>query len=193
MIEQLEKIAATHAELTARLASPEVLSDPRRYRETSKALAEIDGVVGLFRRWREVERQLGQARELVAGESDAELRGLATAESATLDAPIEGKRAVTHVRVTERLPGATAIAARLETGRTHQIRLHLAGAGHPVLGDHQHGGELARGFRPRPPRLALHAGVLGFVHPRTGEPVRFEAPLPDDLAGWLTRLRSATP
>jgi 23S rRNA pseudouridine1911/1915/1917 synthase len=85
------------------------------------------------------------------------------------------------------------IAARLETGRTHQIRLHAASVGHPVLGDNQHGGDVARGFRPRPPRMALHAAVLGFAHPRTGAPLRFESPLPDDLAAWLTRLRSATP
>lgn len=109
-------------------------------------------------------------------------------EDVTIDRPIAGKRAVTHVRVVERLAGATLIRARLETGRTHQIRLHLAGIGHPVLGDHQHGGEVARRFSPRPPRMALHAAVLGIAHPRTGEPVRWESPLPEDLAGWLATL-----
>lgn len=109
-------------------------------------------------------------------------------EDVTIDRPIAGKRAVTHVRVVERLAGATLIRARLETGRTHQIRLHLAGIGHPVLGDHQHGGEVARRFSPRPPRMALHAAVLGIAHPRTGEPVRWESPLPEDLAGWLASL-----
>jgi 23S rRNA pseudouridine1911/1915/1917 synthase len=106
----------------------------------------------------------------------------------TIDRPIAGKRAVTHVRVVERLAGATLIRARLETGRTHQIRLHLAGLGHPVLGDHQHGGEVARRFSPRPPRMALHAAVLGIAHPRTGEPFRWESPLPADLQGWLASL-----
>jgi 23S rRNA pseudouridine1911/1915/1917 synthase len=115
------------------------------------------------------------------------------ADAQTIDRPIEGRRAVTHVRVTERVAGATVIAARLETGRTHQIRIHLAGLGHPVLGDSEHGGEVARAFRPRAPRLALHAATLGFAHPRSGDAMRFEAPLPDDLAEWLTRLRSATP
>jgi 23S rRNA pseudouridine1911/1915/1917 synthase len=107
----------------------------------------------------------------------------------TIDRPIAGKRAVTHVRVAEPLRGATLIRARLETGRTHQIRLHLAGLGHPVLGDHQHGGEVARRFTPRPPRMALHAAVLGFTHPRTGEAVRWDSPVPGDLEAWLATVR----
>jgi 23S rRNA pseudouridine1911/1915/1917 synthase len=113
------------------------------------------------------------------------------ADAMTIDAPIDGKRAVTHVTVTERLAEATVLECRLETGRGHQIRIHLAGRGHPVLGDTRHGGEVARRFSLRPPRLALHAAVLGFAHPRTGAPMRFEAPLPDDLARWLAALRSA--
>jgi 23S rRNA pseudouridine1911/1915/1917 synthase len=84
---------------------------------------------------------------------------------------------------------ATLLRVRLETGRTHQIRLHLAGLGHPVCGDRTHGGEKERAFLPRPPRLALHAMVLGFVHPATKERVRWEAPLPDDLSAWISRLR----
>ena len=79
---------------------------------------------------------------------------------------------------------------RLETGRTHQIRSHLAGIGHPVCGDRTHGGEVERAFLPRPPRLALHAMVLGFTHPATGERVRWESPLPDELASWVERLRT---
>jgi 23S rRNA pseudouridine1911/1915/1917 synthase len=84
------------------------------------------------------------------------------------------------------------VSCRLETGRTHQIRIHLAGEGHPVAGDRAHGGEVERAFRPRPPRLALHACVLGFTHPATGERVRWERPLPPDLAGWLERVRQAS-
>jgi len=101
--------------------------------------------------------------------------------------------AVTHFEVRERLSREALLDIRLETGRTHQIRIHLAGIGHPILGDAQHGGELARRHPARPPRLALHAAVLGFAHPVSGEPRRYEAPLPDDLAGWLTALpRSST-
>jgi 23S rRNA pseudouridine1911/1915/1917 synthase len=107
----------------------------------------------------------------------------------TIDRPIEGRRAVTHLSVVEALPNATLLNARLETGRTHQIRLHLAGEGHPVVGDHQHGGEKSRTFLPRAPRLLLHAAVLGFAHPRTNAAMRFERQLPDDFANWLQAIR----
>jgi 23S rRNA pseudouridine1911/1915/1917 synthase len=113
----------------------------------------------------------------------------AIASAATIDQPIGDRRAVTHVAPVEALRGATLVACRLETGRTHQIRIHLTAAGHPVAGDPQHGRHLARAFTPRPPRLALHARVLGFGHPRTGAPMRFESPWPSDLAPWLAALR----
>lgn len=148
----------------------------------------------VFARTPEANRALGDrfARHDVERAYVAVVAGDLADDARTIDRPIGGKRAVTHVRVVERLAaGATVVEARLETGRTHQIRLHLAGEGHPVLGDAQHGGELARRFTPRPPRLALHAGVLGFVHPVTGEPVRFDSPLPDDLATWLAAIRAA--
>ncbi len=111
------------------------------------------------------------------------------AEDQTIDRPVGGKRAVTHVRVVERFADTTRLACRLETGRTHQIRLHLAGLGHPVLGDTQHGGERARTHAHRPPRLALHAAILGFTHPRTGAPLRFERGLPEDLEQWQAEER----
>jgi 23S rRNA pseudouridine1911/1915/1917 synthase len=114
-------------------------------------------------------------------------------ESVTrIDRPIGGRRAVTHVLAREVLGGGAATLVRfgLETGRSHQIRIHATGVAHPVLGDTQHGVELLRGDAPRAPRLALHATVLGFVHPATGERVRWERPLPDDLAGWVETLRT---
>jgi len=149
----------------------------------------------IFARTPEANRALGErfARHDVEREYRAVVAG-EVAGDLTIDRPIDGKRAVTHVHVLERLPGATLLAARLETGRSHQIRIHLAGLGHPLLGDSQHGGETARRFRPRAPRLALHAAVLGLPHPRTGAPLRFERPLPADLAAWLDELRAgATP
>lgn len=104
-----------------------------------------------------------------------------------VDVPLGGRRAVTHVAVEARFAGrATRLRCRLETGRTHQIRLHCALVGHPVLGDPQHP---TRPALP-PPRLALHAEVLGFAHPRTGAAVDLRSPLPDDLARWLARLAS---
>ncbi len=151
----------------------------------------------VFARTRDANKRLGDAFKIhdVEREYRAVCAGELTAQ--TIDRPVDGKRAVTHVAVIEPLAEATLISARLETGRTHQIRVHLAGTGHPVLGDPQHGGETSRQFVPRAPRLALHAAVLGFVHPATGERVRFEAPIPDELARWIARLslptRTSTP
>src|SRR5262252_3299516 len=111
----------------------------------------------VFARTREANKRLGEA--FARHDVDREYRAVAVGDVApqTIDRPIQGKRAVTHVGAIERLAGATLVSARLETGRSHQIRIHLAGVGHPVAGDHQHGGEQARTFVPRAPRLELHA------------------------------------
>jgi len=145
-------------------------------------------------------------RALVAAMSERRIRRDYTAlavgsmpeERGTIDAPIgrhmrdrtrisihttEPRRAVTHFVVTRRLLDYTLLDVRLETGRTHQIRVHLAALGHPVAGD------VVYGRRPRPPGLArqfLHARRLAFPHP--SDPAReltFEAPLPDDLRRFL--------
>jgi 23S rRNA pseudouridine1911/1915/1917 synthase len=108
---------------------------------------------------------------------------------AKISRPVGQRPAVTHLAVREHFAArATWIACRLETGRTHQIRIHVAGVGHPVLGDGRYG-RVALDV-PAPPRMALHATALGFPHPRTGAPLAFESPWPDDLAGWLAALRS---
>ena len=96
-----------------------------------------------------------------------------------------GRHAVTHWTVLRRYPGYTHVQCRLETGRTHQIRVHLAAQGHPVLGDPVYNG-VRKGF----PELAgqcLHARRLSFVHPRTGERMMLEAPLPDYFTATLAR------
>ena len=109
-----------------------------------------------------------------------------------------GKSAVTHYRVEERFAGlADLVRCRLETGRTHQIRVHFADAGHPLLGDRTYG------RRPASPRLAeraaalgrqaLHAAVLELEQPMTGERLTFEAPLPPDLAALVADLRAGLP
>jgi len=105
----------------------------------------------------------------------------------------EGKRAVTHVRVIERLHGAALVAARLETGRTHQVRVHLADAGFPLLGDDVYGrtpqGARLAAAASALGRPALHARLLGFVHPATGLEMRFEREPPQDFQDALQALR----
>ncbi len=106
--------------------------------------------------------------------------------------PKVGKEAVTHVAVEERLPGYTLLSCRLETGRTHQIRIHLSEAGHPVCGDKVYTrkptGEVFDD-RSGAPRLALHATELGFEHPATGEHLHWTMPLPGDLQKFVDGLR----
>ena len=108
----------------------------------------------------------------------------------------EGKRAVTDMQVLERLADgrATHVLCRLETGRTHQIRMHLAESGTPILGDPVYGkppkDRFLRALAEELGHQALHARVLGFTHPTTNERVRFEAPPPKDFANALARLRA---
>lgn len=110
----------------------------------------------------------------------------------------DGKQAVTHYEVKEDFRCAARVEVRLQTGRTHQIRVHFSDARHPLVGDEMYGRnrplnhpdtgvEIARFDRP-----ALHAHRLGFVHPFTGERMDFEAPLPGDLEALLSSLRAAT-
>jgi len=98
----------------------------------------------------------------------------------------KGQRAILSYRIEERLAGACLVRVTLETGRRNQIRVQMAGAGHPLIGDRTYG-------TPSPliPRVALHAARLGFLHPRTLRQVRVETPLPDDMRRLLRRLRKA--
>src|SRR5207247_495558 len=91
-----------------------------------------------------------------------------------------GKDAVTYVEVAERLPGYTLLACRLETGRTHQIRIHLAESGYPICGEkvYRKPGDKLPADASGVPRLALHAAELGFTHPVTAEQMHWEMPLP---------------
>jgi 23S rRNA pseudouridine1911/1915/1917 synthase len=102
-----------------------------------------------------------------------------------------GKHAVTHWQVIGRYPGMSLVRLRLETGRTHQIRVHLSEAGHPLVGDGVYGGSgrlsnvndpLLKGMIKALDRQALHAKTLGFIHPTTGEYLEFDSELPADMA-----------
>jgi 23S rRNA pseudouridine1911/1915/1917 synthase len=115
------------------------------------------------------------------------LRG-STSDSTAADA----ERAVTHVRPLERLTGCTVVECRLETGRTHQIRIHLSELGHVLCGEKMYvrplGGPVFEDTSGAT-RQALHAAVLGFVHPATGARLQFVSPLPRDMTRLLERLR----
>lgn len=104
----------------------------------------------------------------------------------------DGKHAVTHFQTLESFGEFSRVECRLETGRTHQIRIHLAEAGHPVCGDSIYRGPLNGTEtidRSNSPRLALHARVLEFKHPKSSERVRFEADVPRDIEELITRFR----
>jgi 23S rRNA pseudouridine1911/1915/1917 synthase len=107
--------------------------------------------------------------------------------------PDVGKEAITHIAIEEQLPGYTLLSCRLETGRTHQIRIHLSEAGHPVCGDKVYakkpGGEMFED-KSDAPRLALHATELGFEHPAHGGHLHWTMPLPGDLQKFLERLKN---
>ncbi len=143
----------------------------------------------VFARTRDANKRLGDAFKMHAVDREYRTVAVGAVAAQTIDRPIDRRRAVTHVRPLESFAHATLLAVTLETGRTHQIRIHLAGLGHPVVGDRTHGGEIERAFLPRPPRLVLHAAILGFTHPATGQRVRWESPLPDELTAWIERLR----
>jgi 23S rRNA pseudouridine1911/1915/1917 synthase len=101
-----------------------------------------------------------------------------------------GREAITHVTRLEPLAGATLVACQLETGRTHQIRIHLSEAGHPLVGERVY----IRSYRGpliEVPRLMLHAAELGFVHPATEREMRWELPTPDDMRAVIESLRRA--
>jgi 23S rRNA pseudouridine1911/1915/1917 synthase len=139
-------------------------------------------------------------------------------DDVTVDAPIArhpgqrkkmavvpgGRRAVTHIRRLEQWRSADLLRCELETGRTHQIRVHLLHIGHPIVGDRSYAPPGVKGTAPadrlwatgllkRVPRQFLHAAELRFSHPRTGQEMRFEAPLPPDLRDAAEWARKAAP
>jgi RluA family pseudouridine synthase len=130
------------------------------------------------------------------------VRGAVANDAFAVDAPLgrraakivvdatEGRQAETGFEVRERLDGATLLDAVPRTGRTHQIRVHLAAIGHPILGDRAYGGGGDDARRAGLERPFLHAWRLAFIHPVSGEHVEFEEDLPEELMGVLTRFRS---
>lgn len=124
-------------------------------------------------------------------------------QMAVLSDPAQGKHAVTHYRVLERLGYVTLVECVLETGRTHQIRVHMKHIGHTLFNDERYGGnEILKGTHfskykqfvnncfETCPRQALHAMTLGFVHPRTGDEMFFTSPLPEDMTNLIDKWRN---
>ncbi|MCL6565399.1 MAG: RluA family pseudouridine synthase [Acidobacteriia bacterium] len=136
---------------------------------------------------------------------DAVVQGHPDPLRGTIDAPIDrhpgseykwavvsgGRESITHYDTLEAFRGASLLRIRLETGRTHQIRVHMAALRHPCVGDLTYGADPTLAARLGLSRQWLHAKELGFVHPGTGEHVHFDSPYPDDLAEALRVLRSA--
>ncbi|MBW4848748.1 MAG: RluA family pseudouridine synthase [Bacillaceae bacterium] len=131
----------------------------------------------------------------------AVVHGIIQHDTGTIDAPIgrdkkdrqsmtvtkeNAKQAVTHFDVIERFKDFTVVECRLETGRTHQIRVHMKYIGYPLAGDPKYGPRKTVDFNGQ----LLHAGVLGFDHPRTGEYIEFTAPIPVDMRGFIDSLRN---
>jgi 23S rRNA pseudouridine1911/1915/1917 synthase len=127
------------------------------------------------------------------GRSNVNRKKMALVEDGP-DGQKRGKHAVTHFRTLEPLRGATLVECRLETGRTHQVRVHMSSIGHPLLGDPVYG-RTPSALRPILQRLdfsrqALHAAELGFVHPVKGGNVHFASPLPDDMRTLIDEMRN---
>jgi 23S rRNA pseudouridine1911/1915/1917 synthase len=131
------------------------------------------------------------------GEIDREVGRHPTARQKMSVHARRGKRAVTFWRVLQEFPGPVSLVALTpQTGRTHQLRVHLASLGHPVLGDATYGGGVSRlaghpqlqALKPLVHRQLLHAWRLGITHPRTGEPMTWEAPLPEDFQAVVDKL-----
>ena len=183
-----------------RRKGPPVRAVHRLDRDTSglmvfaRSVAAERHLMQQFRKHTTHRRYLAIARGHVAAQTIATnlVRDRGDGRRGSTRLPDVGKRAVTHVKPVERIGEYTLVACRLETGRTHQIRIHLAERGHPLCGEKVYHQPLFG--EPLPdasgaPRLALHAAELGFEHPITGERLRFEMPLPEDLSEWLGRLR----
>ena len=168
---------------------------------------DTSGLV-VFARTRAAERHFGQQfrahtvercyRAIVRGRALAQrieswlVRDRGDGRRGSSSTPGDGQRAVTHVRVVGEVGAYTLVECRLETGRTHQVRIHLGEAGTPICGDHVydrplHGRPLPDGSAMS--RIALHAATLGITHPATGKRMHWQSPLPADMNALLARLR----
>lgn len=175
----------------------------RRFRPMHRLDQDTSGVMAIAK--------TAHAQEVVAQQMHRDetrkqyvafIHGVLEADAGVVDGPIDrspedphrrivtptGAHARTHYEVVERFAGATLVRLRLETGRTHQIRVHMAHIGHPLLGDHYYGTEASQAYVPME-RQALHAELLGFAHPVSGEWMAHTAPMPADMLDLHERLK----
>jgi 23S rRNA pseudouridine1911/1915/1917 synthase len=178
---------------------------PRRPGVVHRLDKDTSGLLVIAKTARAYEALTAQlAARAVTRRYRAIVHGRVKASEGIVDAPIgrhprdrvrmavvaRGKRAVTRYTVRERFSRFTDLDVALETGRTHQIRVHMASLGHPVAGDELYGGRAARAPLPVPlTGLALHAAHLAFVHPTTGARLEFSSPLPARMQRFLSHLR----
>jgi 23S rRNA pseudouridine1911/1915/1917 synthase len=158
----------------------------RKHTVTRRYLAVVAGIVTPQTIRSTLTRDRGDGRRGSIQSLPSPLRGKGVAGEGA------GKEAVTHIAVEEALPGYTLLSVRLETGRTHQIRIHLSELGHPVCGERVYNRRFQGAAIPDAsgaPRLALHAAELGFTHPITEEAMHWEMPPPADLREFVQRLR----
>jgi 23S rRNA pseudouridine1911/1915/1917 synthase len=195
-----------------------LLGRPQTSLSTGGGAADRPGIVhrldkdtsGLLLVAKDDATHLALARDLAAHRVErrylALVQGRLPADTGTVDAPVgrhprdrkrmavvpAGRRAVTHWRVLKRFPAVQLAEATLETGRTHQVRVHLASLRHPLVGDRTYGADPVLAARLGVARPFLHAWRLGFRHPTDGHQVELTEPLPDDLQSVLDRLRGPT-
>lgn len=206
--QQRRALSPTLDDIVLRLVAAEDKRTPiKRLRVVQRIDKATSGLL-VFARSVEAERGLGQQfanhtaerryLAIVAGQPDARtirsqlVRDRGDGRRGSTNQPGQGKEAVTHIEILERIGAFSLLSCRLETGRTHQIRIHLSELGHALCGEPVYNRQRDGAIIPDAsgaPRLALHAAELGFQHPLSGEKVHWKMALPDDLEMFLRRLR----
>ena len=188
LVHRLDKETSGLLLIAKKRSALTALQDQFRSRETGKTYAAL--VIG---DWAESKKVIDVAlHKFVGADGERRVRAVTSSHDAAAE---QAKRSISLVKVMQRLPGYTLLDVTIKTGRTHQIRVHLAHEGHPIVGDPKYGDfeanrALARGSL-RFERMFLHARRLSFVHPVSGQEIELAAPLPPECEKLLSQLKSA--